>query len=123
MGTAAAAGKTPDEQHINELKAGLRGELLRPGDAAYEGARKVFNAMIDRRPGLIVVCAGAADVIRAVNFARTHELLTAVRGAGHNVAGTSVCDGGILIDLSRMKGIRIDPAARTVRRSEEHTSE
>src|SRR6185436_7282517 len=81
----------------------------------YDDARKVYNGMIDKRPGLIVFCAGVADIIGAVNFARTNHLLVAVRGAGHNVAGTSVCDGGIVIDLSRMKGIRTDPVARTVR--------
>src|SRR5262245_50187552 len=100
---------------VVKLQSSLRGELLRPGDSGYEEARKVFNGMIDKRPGLIARCAGVADVIAAVNFARTQKLLIAIRGAGHNVAGTCVCDGGILIDLSRMKGVRVDPAARTAR--------
>lgn len=110
-----ATSKVPEEQAVNQFKTALRGKLLRPDDAGYEEERKVFNAMIDRRPGLIVCCVGVADVISAVNFARTHHLLVAVRAAGHNVAGISVCDGGVLIDLSRMKGVRVDPAARTIR--------
>src|SRR5207237_8712705 len=91
------------------------GTLLRPGTDAYEAARRVHNAMIDRRPSLIVRCAGVADVVSAVNFARENALLVAVRGGGHNVAGLGVCDGGIVIDLSRMKGIRVDPAGASLR--------
>jgi len=106
---------TIPEPTIDELKAGLRGALIRPGDAAYDDARKIFNAMIDRRPDFIVRCAGVADVIGAVNFARSHDLLVAIRGTGHNIAGTSLCDGGMMIDLSGMKSIRIDPVARTAR--------
>ncbi|HEU0114320.1 MAG TPA: FAD-binding oxidoreductase [Thermomicrobiales bacterium] len=90
----------------------LRGAVIRPGDSIYDEARKVWNGMIDRRPALIVRCAGAADVIAAVRFARAHDLLVAVRGGGHNVAGMAACDGGIVIDLSAMKGIRVDPAGR-----------
>jgi FAD/FMN-containing dehydrogenase len=89
--------------------------LLLPKDAAYDEARKIHNGMIDKRPAMIVRCAGVADVIAAVNFARRHELLVAVRGAGHNIAGTSLCDDGMVIDLTRIKGVRVDPAARTVR--------
>src|SRR5437764_14363233 len=100
-------GKLLDEPAISGFRAGLRGELIRPGDAGYDTARKIHNAMIDRRPEFIVRCAGVADVIGAVNFARSHALLTAVRGAGHNIAGTSMCDGGIVIDLSGMKSVRI----------------
>jgi len=103
------------EATIREFKSGLRGELVRPADAGYDAARKVFNAMIDRRPEFIVRCAGVSDVIAAVNFARAQNLLVAIRGAGHNVAGSSVCDGGLVIDLSRMKSIRIDPVVRTAR--------
>jgi hypothetical protein len=98
---------------IEAFRISVRGELLRPTDAGYETARKVWNGMIDRRPALIVRCAGVADVITAVQFARTHELLVAVRGGGHNVAGHAVCDGGLMIDLSRMKGLRVDPVRRT----------
>lgn len=100
---------------VQELAAGLRGDLIRPGDAAYESARKVWNGMIDKRPAMIVRCAGVADVIRAVNFARDNGMLVAVRGGGHNVAGNAVCDDGIVIDLSPMKGMWVDPNARTAR--------
>src|SRR5712692_2182792 len=104
-----------DEAAVHQFKTTLRGELLRPGDDSYDAARKVYNAMIDKRPAMIVRCAGAADVISAVNFARTQNLLVAVRGGGHSVAGKAVCDGGMLIDLSTMKGMRVDPAIRTAR--------
>jgi FAD/FMN-containing dehydrogenase len=100
---------------VEAFKSSLRGELIRSGDDSYNTARKVWNGMIDRRPTVIVRCAGVADVISAVNFARAHNLLVAVRGGGHNVAGTAVCDGGVLIDLSRMKGVHVDPARRTAR--------
>ena len=91
--------------------ATLRGQLIRPEDAEYDEARHVWNGSIDRRPGFIVRCAGTADVIASVSFARTHGLRVAVRGGGHSFAGHSVCDGGMVIDLSRMKSVRIDPAA------------
>ncbi len=93
----------------------LRGELIRPEDEGYHDARRVWNAMIDRRPALIARCAGAADVISAVNLAREREMLVSIRGGGHNVAGNAVCDDGLMIDLSPMKGIRVDPAAMTAR--------
>jgi FAD/FMN-containing dehydrogenase len=89
--------------------------LLRPGGTGYEEARKVWNGLIDKHPALIVRCAGVADVIDSVNLAREHDMLLAVRGGGHNVAGNAVCDGGLVIDLSPMKGIRVDPERRTVR--------
>ncbi len=98
---------------LPDFKKQLRGDLILPGDGSYEEARKVWNGMIDRRPGLIVRCAGVADVIQAVKFAGKHRILVAVRGGGHNVAGNAVCDGGMVIDLSRMKGIRVDPSGRT----------
>jgi hypothetical protein len=100
---------------VQRFEASLRGGVLLPGTAAYDAARRVHNAMIDKRPALIVRCAGVSDVVNAVNFARENGLLVAVRGGGHNVAGMAVCDGGIVIDLSRMKGIRVDPPGRTVR--------
>ena len=103
------------EAAVEEFKSSLRGELILPGDENYDEARQVWNANIDRRPALIARCAGVADVINAVNFAHTSNLLVAVRGGGHNVAGSSVCDGGIVIDLARMKGVRVDPGRRTVR--------
>src|SRR4029453_6944290 len=89
--------------------------LLCPGDDGYDAARTVYNAMIDRRPALIIRCASAADVIAGRQFARAHNLLVSVRGGGHNVAGNAVCDGGLMLDLSPMQGIRVDPAGRTVR--------
>ncbi len=104
-----------DEAAIREFKSSLRGELLSPSDDGYEVARKVWNGIIDKHPAMIVRCSGVTDVINAVNFARKSKLLVAVRGGGHNVAGNAVCDGGIVIDLSRMKSIRVDPSRRTVR--------
>ena len=99
---------------IAGLQDGFRGELLHPGDPGYEDARRVWNGSISRFPALIARCAGVADVISAVRFARDTGLLVAVRGGGHSFPGLSVCDGGLLIDLSPMKGIRVDPEARTV---------
>jgi FAD/FMN-containing dehydrogenase len=104
-----------DEAVIEKLRGSLRGELLRPGEEGYDGARRVWNGMIDRRPALILRCAGVADVIAAVNFARHHQLLVSVRGGGHNVAGKAVCEGGLMIDLSRMNSIHVDPGRRTAR--------
>ncbi len=97
------------------LQDGFRGELLRPQDPAYEDARRVWNGSITRFPALIARCAGVADIIAAVKFAKDNGLLLAVRGGGHSYPGHSVCDGGLLIDLSLMKGIRVDPEARTAR--------
>ncbi len=104
-----------EESAVAGLQAGLRGELIQPGDEGYETARKVYNAMIDKRPALIARCTDVADVIAAVNFAREQGLTLAIRGGGHNGGGLGVCDGGLVIDLSRMKGIRVDPERRTVR--------
>lgn len=108
-------GRVLEEATVQLFKESLRGELIRPGDASYDDARKIWNAMIDKHPALIARCTGVADVIEAVNFARRNDLLVAVRGGGHNVAGNAVCDGGIVIDLSPMKGMRVDPEARTGR--------
>ena len=102
-------------QSIDQLKTSFRGELIQPPDAAYESARKVYNGMIDKRPRLIARCADVADVIAAVQFGASNEMLTAIRGGGHNGAGLGVCDDGLVIDLSRMKGIRVNPADKTVR--------
>jgi FAD/FMN-containing dehydrogenase len=88
------------------------GDVLRPGDAGYDSARAVFNAMIDRRPLAVVRCHDAADVARGIAFARDHDLVLSVRGGGHNVAGSAVCDGGIMLDLSPMRGVRVDPERR-----------
>ena len=102
-----------DEAGVEALRASLRGPLLRPGEAGYDDARRIWNGMIDKQPGLIVRCSGVADVIEAVNFARAHQLLVAVRGGSHSAAGHATCDGGIVIDLSPMKGVRVDTGART----------
>jgi FAD/FMN-containing dehydrogenase len=100
---------------IQKFKESLRGLTFCPGEPGYDAARTIPNAMIDRRPAVIARCAGAADVIACVRFAREHDLLVAIRGGGHSVAGKSVCEGGLMIDLSAMKGIRVDPAKRTAR--------
>lgn len=97
------------------FKAGFRGDLIEPTDARYDEARALYNAMIDKRPRLIAQCANVADVIAAVNFGRENGLLTAIRGGGHNGPGLGSCNDGLVIDLSRLKGVRVDPAARTVR--------
>jgi FAD binding domain len=102
----------PDKAALLALRETLRGKMLQPGDGQYDDARGIWNGMIDRRPGLIVRCHGVADVIAAVNFARDHGLLVAVRGGGHGVAGHAVCDGGMMIDLSCMRAVRVDPGAR-----------
>jgi FAD binding domain/Berberine and berberine like len=100
---------------VADLRAGLRGELLTAGDAGYDDARRLWNAAFNRKPALIVRCAGAADVVRAVGFATAHGLLTSVRGGAHSLSGQSVCDGGLEIDLSPMRSVHIDPAAKTAR--------
>lgn len=100
---------------VESLRARLRGSLICPGDPDYDDARRLWNGMIDRRPAMIARCTGVADVQAAVEFARTHGSPVSVRGGGHNVAGRAVCDGGLVIDLSSMKGIRVDPASRTAR--------
>lgn len=100
---------------IDEFRLILRGALLLPDDEGYDDARRVWNAMIDRRPAMIARCTGTADVVAAVNFARTHGVDLAVKGGGHNVAGNAVNDDGLVIDLSSMKGIQIDPRQRTAR--------
>ena len=97
------------------LRGQLRGVLCLPGEPGYDQARTVWNGMIDRRPAAIVRAAGAADVVRAVKLARQHRLLLAIRGGGHNIAGNAVCEGGLMIDLSPMKSVRIDPVGRTAR--------
>ncbi|HEU0025981.1 MAG TPA: FAD-binding oxidoreductase [Ktedonobacterales bacterium] len=104
-----------EEATIQDLRARIRGSVILPGDADYEEARKVYNAMIDKRPALIVRCVDVADVMSAVNVAREQGLTLAVRGGGHNGPGLGTCDDGLVIDLSRMKGVHVDPAQRTVR--------
>jgi FAD/FMN-containing dehydrogenase len=103
------------EPTVKQLRERIRGEVIRPADPEYDPARKVYNGMIDRRPAVIVRCADVADVIHAVNFARDHKLRLAVRGGGHSGPGLGTCDGGLVVDLKRMKGIRVKPADSTVR--------
>ena len=100
------------QSSIANLRSSLSGTLLVPGEPAYDEARKIHNGMIDRKPSRIVQCANASDVVAAVDFARRSGEAVSVRGAGHNVAGTSLCDGALLIDLSTMKGIRVDAHAQ-----------
>ena len=103
-----------DETHA-KLRESLRGEVILRDDAGYDEARKIYNGMIEKRPLLIARCADVADVITAVKYARDNNLLIAVRGGGHNGAGLGICDNGLVIDLSMMKGVHVDPKARTVR--------
>jgi FAD/FMN-containing dehydrogenase len=110
-GQAAAVS----DEDVTALTEKLRGRLVQPSDTDYDDARAVWNGMIDKRPALIVSCAGVADVIAAVNLAKEHDLKVAVRGGGHNAAGNAVCDDGLVIDLSPMKSVRVDPLAQTVR--------
>jgi FAD/FMN-containing dehydrogenase len=100
------------KEAVDQFRSTLRGPLLRPDDPGYDQARSIWNAMIDRRPALIVRCAGVADVMRAVAFAREHDVLLAVRGGGHNIAGNAVCDGGLMLDMSLMRSAWIDVHAQ-----------
>lgn len=109
------SGALLDDAEVETFVDGFSGDIVRLGDDDYDEARSVWNGMIDRYPALIARCTGVADVIDAVTFARANDLLVAIRGGGHNVAGTSVCDGGIVIDCSPMMGIRVDLDAQTVR--------
>jgi FAD/FMN-containing dehydrogenase len=93
----------------------MRGRLLRTGETGYDEARRVWNGMIDRRPALIARCAGADDVIAVVRLARSNRILVSVKGGGHNITGNAVCEGGLMIDLSPVKGMRVDPSRKTVR--------
>ncbi len=113
--TSLASPEEDFEGAIEALRRSLRGELLQPGDEAYDGARLIWNGMFDKKPALIARCSGTADVIEAVNFARENGLLTAVRCGGHNSGGSGSCDGGILIDLSGMNAVYVDPRTRRAR--------
>jgi len=108
-------GMAVGHDRIERFQAGFRGEVIQPGDSGYETARKIWNASIDKHPGIIARCAGVADVVAAVNFAHENELLVAVRGGGHNVSGRGLCDDGVVIDLSSMKGIHVDAKNRAAR--------
>ena len=100
---------------FQDLKARLRGPLLLPGEPGYDDARSIWNAMIDRRPAAIARCLGAADIAAGIAFARANSLALSIKGGGHNIAGLAVCDGGLTLDLSLMRGVWVDPAARTAR--------
>jgi FAD/FMN-containing dehydrogenase len=114
IGDTRAAEGVLNDGDIEALREQVRGAVISPTDEAYDDARKIWNGMIDRRPGAIVRCAGVADVISAVNFARDRDLLVAMRGGSHSAAGHAMCDGGIVIDLAGLKGVRVDTSARTV---------
>jgi FAD/FMN-containing dehydrogenase len=119
-GAVAASGPAGKQislsaSDVADLRASLRGHLLLPGEGGYDSARRIWNGAFDRKPALIARCAGAADVSQAVNFGRDHGLLIAVRGGGHSLSGQSVCDGGLMIDLSPMQSVRVDPVARIAR--------
>jgi FAD/FMN-containing dehydrogenase len=115
IATTEGSPATIEDAELDELRTQMRGPLLRPGDAGYDAARVIFNGMFDRRPALIARCRGVADVMDAVAFARRHRLLTAVRGGGHNVAGNSMCDDGLVIDLSPMRSVQVDRERRVAR--------
>lgn len=104
-----------DERAIEAFRGAVRGRIIQPGDGDYDASRKLYNAMIDKKPRLIVQCADVADVIASVRFGRENDVLTAIRGGGHNGPGLGSCDDGLVIDLSLLKGIRVDPANQTVR--------
>ncbi len=113
--TKDAAVATVGLAAVEALEQDLRGTILLPMAEGYDQARRIWNGMIDRRPAVIVRCAGASDVVSAVNFGREHDLLIAVRGGGHNVAGNAVCDGGLMIDLSGMRDVHAEPGLRRAR--------
>jgi hypothetical protein len=102
-----------EEKGITQFKASFHGTLIQPSDSGYDDARKVYNAMINRYPQIIAKCANVADVMSAVNFGRENNMLVSIRSGGHNAAGLGVCDDGLVIDLAHMKGVRVDPVART----------
>ncbi|MBI4537497.1 MAG: FAD-binding oxidoreductase [candidate division NC10 bacterium] len=104
-----------DANTLGDLRARLRGALLLPGDPGYDESRAIWNGLIDRRPALVGCCLGVADVAACVNFARERNLGLSVKGGGHNISGLAVCDGGLMLDLSRMRGVWVDPLARTAR--------
>jgi FAD/FMN-containing dehydrogenase len=109
MSNQAERQQTPvSEADVESFRSGLRGMVVRPGDGEYDSARAVWNGMVDKRPALIVRCAGVSDVVACVNFAREHGLSISAKGGGHNVAGNALCDG-LVVDMSQMKSVRVDP--------------
>jgi FAD/FMN-containing dehydrogenase len=115
MAAPLATERTLDAEAIDGFVERVRGAVLRPDDQGYNDARAIWNGLIDRRPALILQCTGAADVVDAVNFAREQNALVSVKGGGHNVAGNAVNDGGLVIDLSQMRSVHVDPTTQTVR--------
>ena len=113
--TTNGASKTVDTSAAKGLAQSLKGELVTADSPRYDKARAIWNAMIDRRPALIASCATADDVVASVRFAKENDLMVAVRGGGHNIAGNAVCDGGLMIDLSSMRAVQVDAAKKTVR--------
>jgi FAD/FMN-containing dehydrogenase len=113
--TRANGETTLPEDTIRKFKESLRGELILSEETGYDDARSVWNAMIDRRPALIARCLGVADVVASVNFAREQGLVLSIKGGGHNIAGLAVCEGGLMLDMSRMRGVWVDPMMRTAR--------
>src|SRR5260221_3079528 len=114
MASAPTTEVAIDAEALQAFVMGVRGAVVQPGDAGYDEERAIWNGLIDRRPALVVKCTGAADVVDSVNFARAHGLLLSIRGGGHNVAGNAVNDGGLVIDLSQMNGVHVDPSTQTV---------
>src|SRR5262245_32370836 len=108
MASAPPAELTLDAETVQAFRASVRGAVLEPGEAGYDEARAIWNGLIDRRPALIVQPSGAADVVDAVNFARDHGLALSIKGGGHNVAGNAVNDGGLVVDLSSLRGVHVD---------------
>lgn len=113
--TRKPSGLPVAPEALQQFRSRLRGHLIGPEDVQYNAARRIWNAMIDKRPALIARCAGVADVTASVNFARTHDIPISIRGGGHHIAGNALCDDGLVIDLSGMKSMRVDPANRTAR--------
>ena len=111
VGKRVVASRISDDV-IQEFRTSLSGQLILPGHLSYNEVRKVWNAMIDKRPALIVRCIGVADMIKSISFALANNLLVSVRAGGHNVGGKAVCDDGIMIDLSLMKGVGVDPSRK-----------
>ena len=114
MTTTAARHDALGEATLGELAQALRGELIRPGDPTYDEARSIWNGAHDKKPALIIRCHGVSDVLHGVEFARSEGLAIAVRGGGHSIPGFSTSDGGLVLDLSRMNAVRVDPDRRTI---------
>jgi FAD/FMN-containing dehydrogenase len=113
--TRTSGNVTLQEETIRKFKENLRGELILANEPGYDDARSIWNAMIDRRPALTARCLGLADVVTAVNFAREHGITLSIKGGGHNISGLAVCEGGLMLDMSRMRGVWVDPTTRTAR--------